>query len=192
MKLNPNFDKPYITAELKKMDRQIKREYKKRCKSAKYKGLKSSYDEKLKKAAQVYLEKNVRSLKEDDPGKAYRCLKKMGAQPGDCSETSTFTLPNHEAEGLSAEQSAERMAQHFAEISQEFPPLNINLLPDRVKIKLENKSSPPVIEDYEVHNKIKSAKKPHNKRLCARIGQTSWQDYQQYMQDWGMACTVES
>ena len=66
-------------------------------------------------------------MKETDPGHAYRILKKMGAQPGDCSETNTFTLPNHEAEGLSAEQSAERMAQHFAEISQQFPPLRYSI-----------------------------------------------------------------
>ena len=52
------------------------------------------------------------------------------------------------------------MAQHFAEISQQFPPLNLNLLPDRVKSKLKNKSSPPVIQDYQVYDKIKSAKKP--------------------------------
>ena len=84
----------------------------------------------------------------------------MGAQPGDCSETNNFILPNHEAEGLSSEQSAERIAQHFAEISQQFPPLSLSLLPDRVKTKLHNKSSPPEIEDYEVYEKIKSAKKP--------------------------------
>ena len=84
VKLNPNFDKPYITAELKRLDRQIKREYKKRCKSEKYLRLKLCYNEKLKKATKDYLEKNVRSLKEDDPGKAYRSLKKMAAQPGDC------------------------------------------------------------------------------------------------------------
>ena len=77
----------------------------------------------------------------------------MGAQPGDCSETNTFILPNHEAEGLSSEQSAERIAQQF-------PPLSLSLLPDRVKTKLHNKSSPPEIEDYEVYEKIKSAKKP--------------------------------
>ena len=70
VKINPNFDKSYITAELKKLDRQIKREYRKRCKSAKYLRLKNTYDEKLLAAAQSYLEKNVRSLKEDDPGKA--------------------------------------------------------------------------------------------------------------------------
>ena len=46
------------------------------------------------KAAQDYLEKNVRSLKEDDPGKAYSCLKKMGAQPGDCSDEGSFSSPS--------------------------------------------------------------------------------------------------
>ena len=61
---------------------------------------------------------------------------------------------------MSDEKSAERIAVHFAEISQEFPPLSLSLLPDRVKTKLKEKSSPPVIEDYEVYNKIKHAKKP--------------------------------
>ena len=105
------------------------------------------------------MRKHIDELKETDPGHAYRILKKMGAQPGDCSETNTFTLPNHEAEGLSAEQSAERIAQHFAEISQKFPPLSLGLLPVRVKTKLQSRSSPPVIEDYEVYEKIKSADK---------------------------------
>ena len=48
VKMNPNFDKPFITADLKKMDRQIKREHRKRCQSEKYTRLKKSYDEKLK------------------------------------------------------------------------------------------------------------------------------------------------
>ena len=118
------------------------REYIKRGKSVKYKKLSKQFDDKFKLEAEKYMRKSIDELKETDPGHAYRILKKMGAQPGDCSETNTFTLPNHEAEGLSAEQSAERMAQHFAEISQQFPPLNINLLPDRVKTKLKNKCSP--------------------------------------------------
>ena len=39
-----------------------------------------------------YLNKNVRSLIEDDPGKAYRSLKKMSSQPGDCEDETSFTL----------------------------------------------------------------------------------------------------
>ena len=48
----------------------------------------------------------------------------MGAQPGDCVDSNTFTLPNHVNENLSEEQSAERIADYFATISQEFPPLD--------------------------------------------------------------------
>ena len=78
VKVNPNIDKPFITAELKKLNRQLKREYRKNQKSEKYRRLKNSYDEKFKKAAEAYLDKNVRSLKEEDPGKAYQSLKKLG------------------------------------------------------------------------------------------------------------------
>ena len=124
------------------MDRQIKREYKKRCKSAKYKGLKSSYDEKLKKAAQDYLEKICRSLKEDDTGKVYRCLKQMGAQTGNCSDDGSFTLISHLEDNLTSKQSRERIAQHFAQISQEFPQLNFDLLPEEVKTKLDKPVDP--------------------------------------------------
>ena len=80
--MNPYFDKPFITSELKKLDRLIKREYRKKQRSAKYLRLKESYDQKYKMAAADYLDKTVRTLKEDDPGKAYRCLKRMAAQPG--------------------------------------------------------------------------------------------------------------
>ena len=48
------------------------------------------------------------ALKETKPGQAYGILKKMGAQPGDClEESNTFTLPAHESESLTIEQSAE-------------------------------------------------------------------------------------
>ena len=115
-------DKPYITAELKILDRQIKREYKKKCKSAKYIRMKKLYDEKLRNAAIAYLEKHVRSIKEDDPGKAYRSLRKMASQPGDCAEDDSFELQSHLEDNLSAEESIEKIANHFSKISQEFPP----------------------------------------------------------------------
>ena len=81
VKINPILDKPFFTAELKKLNRQLKREYRKNYKSEKYNRLKNCYVVKYKKAAEVYLEKNVRALKEDDPGRAYQSLKKLGAQP---------------------------------------------------------------------------------------------------------------
>ena len=86
----------------------------------------------------------------------------MGAQPEDCIESNTFSLPNHESESLTAEESAERISQHFAEISQQYPPLDVNLLPTCVQTKIKTCLSPAKVEDYEVYNKIRAAKKPQS------------------------------
>ena len=107
------------------------------------------------------MEKNVRSLKEDDLGKAYRSLKRMGAQPGDCSNEGSFTLISHMEENLTNDQSIESIAQHFALISQEYPPLDSNMLPEQVKVKLDTPISPemlPDIFDFKVYEQIKKIK----------------------------------
>ena len=99
-------------------------------------------------------------LMESRPGQAYNVLKKMGAQPGDSVDSNIFTLPTHESLGLTPEQSAERIADYFAKISQEFQPLDLEKLPTRVQGKLAIESIPPDIEEYEVYRAITHAKKP--------------------------------
>ena len=86
----------------------------------------------------------------------------MGAQPGDCTDSHTFTLPNHQADNLSDQESAERIAQHFANISNEYKPLDLDSLPERVKVKLSSLSTPPVISEHECFEKIVKAKKPQS------------------------------
>ena len=143
----------------------MKREYRKNLKSQKYQRLKKLYNEKYQKAANSYLEKNVRSLKEDDPGRAYRSLKKMAAQPGDCSDEGTFQLQSHMEDNLSEDDSVERIATHFFQISQEFPPLNFKLLPDDVKTKLQSPSchdNMPQLSAYQVYEQIRKSKKPRS------------------------------
>ena len=85
---------------------------------------------------------------------------RLGAQPGDCTDSNTFSLPVHESESLSPEQCAESIAQHFASISQEFPPVSIDLLPARVQHKIQSKEGPPFISEYATYLKIRAAKKP--------------------------------
>ena len=159
VKLGPQ-DKPFINAELKKLSRRRQREYIKKGKSAKYKKLDKLFQEKYSAAGERYLRTKVDALKEVKPGKAYKILKNMGAQPGDCTDSQTFTLPTHH--NLSAFESAELIAEHFASISAEYPPLNLDLLPDRVRQNLEIKSSPPFISEYECYEKIRAAKKPQS------------------------------
>ena len=105
IKYSPNFDVPFITAELKTLDRKVKRIYRKEDKSNKYCSLKSQFNEKYKKASQNYLDKKIRALKEEQPVVAYKCLKKLGAQPGDCLDENSFTLLNHLEQGLTTEES---------------------------------------------------------------------------------------
>jgi 5'-deoxynucleotidase YfbR-like HD superfamily hydrolase len=155
-------DKPWINAELKTLSRQKSREYNKRGKSAKYRKLFKKFEEKFKIEAEKYLRKNMDALMENKPGQAYSILKKMGAQPGDCIDNNTFTLPGHEIENLSAEESAERIAAHFAAISQEFPPLDPSSLPQHVQEVLNKDTIPPAISEYDAYCKIVAAKKPRS------------------------------
>ena len=112
-------DKPYMTSELKKLKRKRIKEYRNKGKTEKYEKLKLDFKSKLRKAASEFLKKNVNSLKESNPGKAYNILKKMGAQPGECGDKSNFSLPTHE--NLTPSQSAEKIAHFFSKISQEYP-----------------------------------------------------------------------
>ena len=65
----------------------------------------------------------MRTLMEDDPGKAYSNLKKLTTQPEDDLEGGNFTLQSHVDQHLSPEQSLEQIAQHFAKICKECFPL---------------------------------------------------------------------
>jgi hypothetical protein len=114
MKLSSQ-DKPFITGELKRIDRLKNREYSLRGKSEKYK----NHENKYKREAGKYLNKNLDELKSTKHGQAYSILHRIGAQPGDCNDSNTFSLPSPEADSLTEEQSAECIATHFAEISQQ-------------------------------------------------------------------------
>ena len=78
-------DKPWVNSQLKKLHRARGREYTKNGQSTKYKSLAKEFDLKYKMAAKKYMEKNVVELKDTNPGQAYNILKRMGAQPGDCT-----------------------------------------------------------------------------------------------------------
>ena len=160
VRIRPHIDKPFITRELKTLDRQRKREYKKNRKSDKYADLNNQFESKFKKASSEYLDKMMLELEDANPAKANKMLKRLGAQPGDSTEEGNFSLPEHEKLGLSAAQSADKIAQKFADISQEYPPIEIASLPKRVQEKIENAKSqaPPFVSKKMVEEKINKAK----------------------------------
>ena len=156
-----NIDKPFITAELKTLDRKKKREWKKRGRSNLYLQLKSEFQEKFKKAASTYLKKCVSDLKTAEPGKAAATLKRMGAQPGDYSNSGSFTLLNHVRENLSVEEQLARFSDYFVAVSHEFPALQLNQLSPNTLHKLANikQEEIPIVEDYEIFQILDRCKK---------------------------------
>ena len=156
-----NKDKRWIDSELKKLDRLKMREYSRHGKSKKYEELKQKFKTKYEKAANEYLDKNVRALKESDPGKAYGILKRMGAQPGDELDDGNFSLIEHLEANLTSKESVEKIAEHFSCISQEYPPLNVENLSIKVQDKLRTRLTAdlPYISRFKVENMIKKAKK---------------------------------
>ena len=148
-----NTDKPWITAEIKKLDRWKKSEYRRHGRSSKYENLLQSYNEKLHSAARQHLRKNVTDLMEAAPGRAWAVLKKMGAAPGECGEDGAFTMTEHLEENLSVEDSLEKMVVYFSGLSCQHPALNTEILPDRVRVKLSTPADTadiPVITPYDV------------------------------------------
>ena len=70
-----------------------------------------------------------------------------------------ITLPSHQKENLTDQQSADRIADHFTEISGQFSPLDVNRLPLRVQTNLSSLSNPPSIYEHDVYDRIRRAKK---------------------------------
>ena len=57
---------------------------------------------------------------------------------------------------------AEKIAEHFSEISREFPPLLRAALPQSVTEKLKSPGQAPQFSEYEVYCKMRHAKKPNS------------------------------
>ena len=135
----------------------------KKGKTEDYRALKASYDVKLQSEAQKYRAKLENELINGDRTSCYAALRKLGARPGDIS-SNTFTLPDHVEQNYTARQSAELIADHFANISQEYMPINVANFPPKMRDELSQPcvSVVPQLEDFEVYTKICKAKKPNS------------------------------
>ena len=102
---------------------------------------------------------------QEHPGQAYRALKKMGARPGDCENNGEFQVISHQKENLTLEQSTVKILRYFANISQQYSPLDVTKLPNNIQEKLGNIQSQdiPSIEAFQIFEKMK------NVRILSRL-----------------------
>ena len=156
-------DKPFISEDMKILKRRIMREYEKRGKSLKYLDLKKCFTGKFENEISKYTEKVLDDVRNGNRNSAYSALRKLGVRPGDVP-ANTFTLPSHVENNLSAWESAEIIADHFAAISQHYDPISIDNFQPNIKEALSqpNLSVVPQLEEYQVFKKVCKAKKPNS------------------------------
>ena len=162
-------DQPFFTEELREIKRQRKRAYKRHgAKSFQYKTRKQEFEYKFKHEAIKYREKIEQEVRQGQRGSGYSAIRKLGQRPGD-EANQEFTIRTHVEAGLTAAQSAERLADHFSAISQSVEGLEEDRLPPALRLALQEgrrEQGKPTLTQHDVYRKIKSAKKPHSTVGC--------------------------
>ena len=156
------FDDPWFTEQLRKLKRQRQRHYERHGKDDKYIELKTIFDEKFKNERAKYKQKIEKQVQEGSRGSIYPILKRMGSRLFEQSQ-SDYQILNHVQLGLSPAQSAEKIADYFSMISQEFAALDISLLPAQVRTYLRNYNPDvaPRLTVSAIYSRIKKARKPN-------------------------------
>ena len=153
-------DLPYFNERLRKLRRQRQRIYRRSGKSEKYLKLKNEFDKSLMEAVHKYKDKVISEVTEGKRGSAYKALRKLG----DGSNTDgNFHIPEYVEKNFSPQQSAEALADYFSRISQEFLPIDPSSFSPSLKEKLQDYTEEtPRLEEYQIYQKIRSAKKPNS------------------------------
>ena len=158
-------DLPYFTEELRKLKRTRLRAYDQHGRrSHQYIRAKELFDEKLQRESTKYREKIMLEVREGKRGSSYSAIRKLGNRPGE-SGRPEFWLPAYVEQQLSPSQSAERLADHFSQISQTVEPLDVDkLFPALRQAIIDGRSATdkPTIEQHHVYRKIIRLKKPNS------------------------------
>ena len=153
-----NLDGKISSVAVKQASRRKNREYLKHGNSAKYKNLKKEVKRKLSEATTDFLSKQTEKVCAKS-NTWLRHVKRIASRPGD-QPPSTFSLPLHVENNLSALESSNKICEYFSSISQEYTPLNIESLPEHVKAKVTNDPCDhPYLADHMVYDGLKKGKK---------------------------------
>ena len=109
-------DQPWISQKLKKMDRRRKRIYRKERRSIKWKKFDKLFKKEVKSGKANFYKKSVEELKQKKPGQWYSFLKKISLYDQMKNDQPMVDEISH----LSDQQQAERIAEQFASIQNEY------------------------------------------------------------------------
>ena len=118
-------DKPWITNNLKRLDRLRKREFFKNKKSAKWEKLNQEFLDKSEREKEHYYSNIVSDLKTSNISQWYSKVKRMHGQ-----DTEITNIAVDELIGLSDNEQAEKIADHYVSISNLYKPLETQDFPE--------------------------------------------------------------
>ena len=144
-------DSPWVTKCLKKLDRLRKREFCKNKQSAKWERLNNAFHAKAEEEKVKYFSNVVSDLKTSNISQWYSKVKRMSGQD---EKISDFTVD--ELVGLSDQDQAERIADHYASISQEYEPVKNEDFP---QFSVPSNFRPPKVGPAKVEKIINSMNK---------------------------------
>ena len=139
-------DQPWMTPELKQLDRQRKREFRKHRKSEKWTHLSTKFEEKCELAKGNFYKNMIEDLKTSNPGQWYSKLKRMSSHDQHKGETVTV----EELAGLEDQQQADSIADQFESISNRYDPL----LDSDVNLPFIPEGSVPEVEIEDVYKAL--------------------------------------
>ena len=145
-----SLDKKWMSPHLKHLHRNLSREYCKHGKSMKYRKLKSKFKKLKRNSVKSFYTNFVQNLKQSDPGRWFKMAKKIGA----VNESESGDVQVESLAGLTNSESAQRIAEHYATISNEYKPINNEHLPSFLPAPL-----PPTVDEYDVYLRIKKLNK---------------------------------
>ena len=109
-----------------------------------------------------YRNKILQEVKEGKRSSGYNAIRKLGNRPGD-SGHSAVVISSFAEQGLTAQQSANRLADHFSAISKTVDPLAMDKFPPALRQTLEEGRTDlhkPVLDQYQVYSKMCKVTKP--------------------------------
>ena len=145
-----DLDKDWMSPELKQLHRAMQREYYKHRKSAKYRILQRRFKKLKRKVVKNFYSSFVSDLKIVNPGKWYQMAKRIGA----VNKMSGGDISVESLSGLDNAQSAQKIAEHFSFISNEYNPIDNHQLPCYLP-----SLPPPQVQEHEVYERLCKIKK---------------------------------
>ena len=130
--------------------------------SESYLNCKAAFEKKKEFEASKYRRKVIAEVLEGKRSSGYRAIRKLGDRPGE-TRNQTVVLPAYIEQGLTAQQSADRLADHFSAISKTVEPLNPSKFFPALQLALEKgklDQHKPVLSQHQVYMKMCKVNKP--------------------------------